>query len=320
MPTIELSDGRVIRDSSAIIDHFENEFDSQFTPSSPKQKAMSLLFNVIGSDGLLRPAVHFRWRFPENLPLVLSHFEELTPKDALKRFTVAGRVEQMQDACIKLGVTTDRIEFVESIYVRFLRKLNAHFELFPYLFGGKPSIGDFGLMGPMYAHLSRDIKPLTLMHEHGIHVLRWVERMNRSDPSFSAAHAPEENYLDNDEIPDTLLEILRHMAIDFVPETKATCDGLNEWIDSQSELVFGTTVERTIDGIANFYVEGTSMSSALLPYRFYLLKRLQDYVAESPAGVKQDLIQLLESVSMLEILETKLSRNIGRANNLEVWE
>jgi hypothetical protein len=158
------------------------------------------------------------------------------------------------------------------------------------------------------------------MHEHGIHVLRWVERMNRPDPSFSAAHAPEENYLDNDEIPDTLLEILRHMAIDFVPETKATCDELNEWIDSQSELVFGTTVERTIDGIANFYVEGTSMSSALLPYRFYLLKRLQDYVAESPAGVKKELIQLLESVSMLEILETKLSRNIGRANNLEVWE
>jgi len=320
MPTVELSDGKVIRDSAAIIDYFEAELASPFTPVTPKQKAVSLLFDVIGAEGLLRPAVHYRWRFPENLPLVLSHFDEIAPRNGPPQFTVAGRIEQMQQACIRLGVTEDRIELVESLYLRLLTKLNAHFELYPYLLGGKPSIGDFGLMGPMYAHLCRDIKPLTLMHEHGVHVLRWVERMNRPDPGFSAAHAPEEDFLGNDEIPDTLLEILRHIAIDFVPETRSACDVVNQWIDSQSELVSGTKVERSLGGNANFDVEGQRMSSVVMPFRFYLLKRLQDEIATSPAAVSQAVIQLLASVNMNELLEMTLTRGIGRAHNLEVWQ
>ncbi len=320
MPTVELSDGQVIRDSAAIITHFEAELGSPFIPDTPKQKVISLLFDVIGAEGLLRPAVHYRWRFPENLPLVLSHFEEITPKNGPPQFTVAGRIEQMQQACTKLGVTQDRIEFVESLYLRLLKKLDAHFERHPYLLGGKPSIGDFGLIGPMYAHLSRDIKPLTLMHEHGVHVLCWAERMNRPDPGFSPAHEPEEDFLCNDEIPETLLEILRHIALDFVPETQAACDVVNEWIDSRPELVSGTKVERSLGGDAIFDVEGKRMSSVVMPYRFYLLKRLQDEVATSPAAMKQELIQLLASVNMEELLDMTLTRGIGRAHNLEVWE
>ena len=91
MPTVELPDGQVIRDSAAILSHFEAETGSHFTPVTPKQKAISLLFDVIGSEGLLRPAIHYRWRYPENLPLVLSHFEEITPKNGAPQFTVASR-------------------------------------------------------------------------------------------------------------------------------------------------------------------------------------------------------------------------------------
>lgn len=320
MPTIELPDGEVIRDSAAIIRHFEIENASPFSPVTPKQKTISLLFDVIGSEGLLRPAVHYRWRFPENLPLVLSHFEELTPKSGPPQFTVAGRIAQMQQATTWLGASEDRIELVESLYLRFLKKLNAHFERYPYLLGGKPSIGDFSLMGPMYAHLSRDIKPLTLLHEHGVHVLRWVERMNRPDPGFSAAHGPEEDFLAKDEIPDTLLEVLRHIAIDFVPETQAACEEINKWIDSQSELKSGTTVERTLDGTATFNVEGKRMSSILIPFRFYLLQALQEAVATSPTTESQALIGLLASVHMDAVLNMRLTRGISRAHNLEVWQ
>ncbi|MDC0069416.1 glutathione S-transferase [Gammaproteobacteria bacterium] len=320
MPTVELSDGQVIRDSAAILSHFEAETGSPFTPVTPKQKAISLLFNVIGAEGLSRPAVHYRWRFPENLPLVLSHFEEITPKNGPPQFTVAGRIEQMEQGLLRLGISEDRIELVEGLYLRLLNKLNAHFERYPYLLGGKPSIGDFSLMGPMYSHLARDIKPLTLMHEHGVHVLRWTERMNRPDPGFSTAHAPEEDFLSNDEIPETLLEILRHFAIDFVPETRAACDVVNEWIGAHLEVVEGTKVERFLDGPAVFDIEGTRMSSIVMPFRFYQLKRLQDEVAASSASVREEVIQLLASVNMKELLGMTLTRDIGRAHNLEVWQ
>ena len=84
------------------------------------------------------------------------------------------------------------------------------------------------MIAPMYAHLGRYPKPLSLMHEHGVHVLRRVELMNRPDPDFSAANDTEEDFLGSDEIPETLLEILRHLAIDFVPETRAVREVINE--------------------------------------------------------------------------------------------
>ncbi len=56
VPTVELGDGTVIRDGAAIIDHFEVTSGHAFSPKSPKQRILSRLFDVIGSDGLLRPA------------------------------------------------------------------------------------------------------------------------------------------------------------------------------------------------------------------------------------------------------------------------
>jgi hypothetical protein len=63
MPTLELSDGRVIRDGAAIIDHFEEDEGHPFSPATPKQRFVSRLFDVIGAEGLLRPAMHYRWNF-----------------------------------------------------------------------------------------------------------------------------------------------------------------------------------------------------------------------------------------------------------------
>jgi glutathione S-transferase len=59
VPTVELGDGTVIRDGAAIIDHFEVTSGHAFSPKSPKQRILSRLFDVIGSDGLLRPALHY---------------------------------------------------------------------------------------------------------------------------------------------------------------------------------------------------------------------------------------------------------------------
>lgn len=318
MPTVELADGQVIRDSVAIVDHFEAQLSAPFTPATPKQHAISLLFDAIGAEGLMRPAMHYRWRYPENEPLLRFHFGEITPRDTPWQFTVEGRFERMKQACIDLGAPPDRIELVESLYLRLLEKLDAHFATVPYLLGGKPCTGDFGMIAPMYAHLGRDPKPLSLMHQHAINVLRWVERMHRPEPDLGALHARSEDYLDDDEVPQTLVDVLRHIAIDFVPETRAACALINDWIDQQSDLPVGTTVERTL-GMATFEVEGQNMTAAAQPFRFYVLKRLQDEVAQQSETQRRVVIRMLEAADMSELLEMKLTREIGRAGNLEVW-
>ena len=63
MPTIEFNDGTVIRDGVAILDYFEQLNDYEYSPRPPKQKIVSLLLDVIGAEGLLRPAMHYRWNY-----------------------------------------------------------------------------------------------------------------------------------------------------------------------------------------------------------------------------------------------------------------
>ena len=42
-----------------------------------------------------------------------------------------------------------------------------NFDAYPYLLGGKPSIGDFGMIAPLYGHLGRDAKPLAMSAGRG---------------------------------------------------------------------------------------------------------------------------------------------------------
>ena len=80
MPTIETADGMVVRDGAAIVEHFESLAGHPALPKTPRQRIVSLLLDAIGMEGLLRPAMHYRWNFPEeNLNFLGFHFASLAP-------------------------------------------------------------------------------------------------------------------------------------------------------------------------------------------------------------------------------------------------
>ena len=55
------------------------------------------------------------------------------------------------------------------------------------------------------------------------------------------------------------------------------------------------------------------------PYRFYLLERVQAAFAELGEPEQGQVLELLERCDMSPLLDVRLSRRIGRSNNLEVW-
>lgn len=67
---------------------------------------------------------------------------------------------------------------LEASYLEFLAELSAHLEQHAFMLGDKPSLADFGLMAPLYAHLGRDPLPHFLMKTKAPRVADWVERMN----------------------------------------------------------------------------------------------------------------------------------------------
>ncbi len=103
-----------------------------------------------------------------------------------------------------------------------------------------------------------------------------------------------------------------------MPETVAAAQTINAWIGEQDELVPGTPLERGL-GYARFDLRGMTISSLAQPYRFFRLKRAQDeYEAMGPEDRKA-LDAILASCNAAPLLEAKLTREIGRKDNREVW-
>ena len=323
IPTLVTPEGDVFRDGAAIIEHFEAANGRPCQPPCPRQQVISALFDVIGTDGLLRPAMHYRWNFPDdNLAFVRYHFLHSQRDVPEREEKTEAMMNRMRHAAMIFGVTEQSQPVVEALYLEYLDALNTHFECYPYLLGWRPCIGDFGLLAPMYAHLGRDPYPARLMQQRAPAVYRWVERMNREDQDVPEYFNAGNDFLANDEVPQTLLPVLKVLAEDFIPETLAAADLINNWLDQHQPEPGAVAVGRLAEalGTADFTVRGQKITALAQPHRFYLLQRVQDVFTQSPAEKQTEIGSLLERCGMERLLAASLNRRIARSENLEVWE
>ena len=101
-------EGQVIRDGAAIIEHFEAANGRPSLPLGAKQQIISALFDVIGTDGLLRPAMHYRWNFPEdNLAFVRYHFLHSQRDTPAREEKTEAMMDRMRHAAMVFGVTDE---------------------------------------------------------------------------------------------------------------------------------------------------------------------------------------------------------------------
>lgn len=322
IPTLVTPEGEVIRDGAAIIEHFESANDRPCLPPGPRQQIVSALFDVIGTDGLLRPAMHYRWNFPgDNLDFIRYHFLHSQRDLPQREEKTEAMMDRMRHAAMIFGVTDETRDLVESLYLEYLDALNKHFEHYPYLLGWRPCIGDFGLLAPMYAHLGRDPHPVRLMQQRATRVYRWVERMNRADQDAPEYFNAGTEFLAEDEVPETLLAVLRVLAEDFVPEGRAAAQHINAWLAENQPESGAPAVGRLAMamGTAEFTLRDKTITALAQPYRFFLLQRVQAIYESLDASDKPSVEEMLASCGMSDLLEIKLDRRMGRSDNLEVW-
>ncbi len=323
IPTLVTSSGEVIRDGAAIIEHFEAADDFPCRPVGPRQQVLSALLDVIGTDGLLRPAMHYRWNFPEeNLAFVRYHFLHSQRDVPAREEKTEAMMDRMRHAAMVFGVNEQTQDLVEALYLEVLDALEAHFSEYPYLLGWRPCLGDFGMLGPLYAHLGRDPYPARLMQQRAPRVYRWVERMNRADADVPEYFNPGDDFLPDDGVPDTLVAVLQVLAKDFVPETLAAADFINDWLAKHQPEAGLVAVGRLAEamGPTHFSLGDKTITALAQPHRFYLLQRVQDIHRALSGDAQGDVEKLLDDCGMTQILGATLTRRITRAGNLEVWE
>jgi glutathione S-transferase len=329
MPVLETPQGEVVQDTVDIIDHLETTIAPERSayPGTATQRVVAHLLDLFGGEGLLRPAMHYRWSFDEvNMPFISDELATaLAPAGDrdVREQVFAWASGALREAATAVGVTARSVPEIERSYLEFLALLNEHLEAAPYLLGGRPTIGDFGFMGPLYAHLARDPQPSLIMKRAAGRVWRWVERMN--SPSLDAGEYldyPQQLFAD-DEIPATLRALMAYIGEEHVAEMIAQVSFMDDWFAEHAEgsegEVFAYDVAKRFLGTVTFEWRRQEMSVGVVPYRVFMLQRLQDAFAACSERERHAVRGLFREVGLEPLLDARPRRRVARAGNREVW-
>jgi glutathione S-transferase len=330
IPVMKTPEGSIIQDGADIIDHLDGAGFSKNSiyPADPKLLTIAHLFELFGSHGLLRPAMHYRWNFDEvNLPFLRETFRDVLPSGLPKEAEDATFLHasgRMRKAAEVFGVNPQTKSQVEESYAQFLLLMERHLREHPFILGGHATIADYGLIGAMYAHLARDPVPLRLMQVSAPNVFRWVERMNMAEVFVDEAMAGSKGQLvTSDDLPESLLQLMRFIADDYLPEIAAHVERANNWLERHSEIETGSPTNnksmKSGMGLAPFEWRGATIETVIIPYRFYLLQRMQDAFDRQPQDDQSAVRTVFESTGLGSLFTLRTGRRIERQGNQEVW-
>lgn len=329
IPVLETPEGEVLQDTTAIIDHCEARHpDPAIVPPGPVQRVVAAFLDAFGSNYLLPLAMHYRWSYRDRQELFLrTEFARAIPHDAPyeERLEQAGRLMTRFAGMLgPLGVTPEAIPAMEADYAELLAALEAHFRIHPYLLGGRPSLADFGMMAPLYAHLARDPVPAFLMRTTAPQVARWTERMNTAaiaDPDY----AIEPAFPADDALPGTLEDMLGVAFAQWGPGLAADIAAVDAWAEAESDPPAGTVVARGGKRIVHpdvgpieYHWRGVTMRRASHVHSLWHLARAQDLADALEGGARERLHALLARTGGAEVLALRPRRRLARTDNVVV--
>jgi glutathione S-transferase len=278
MPVLVTPQGEWLQDTSHIIDVLEQRFpDAPIVPTTPRQKMAAYLIEAWADEYWLTSAMHYRWSYSENFtnlfqPEVGDNLLPFFPR-FIKNRAVTRVAKLLRSYLPSVGVVAGQHESIERWTLEQLDALDKHFSEHDYLLGSKPCIGDFGLIGPLYAHLGRDPYPARELIGKRPNLQAWVQRMMHPQPSKAG------NFLADDAIPETLLPLFKSVFADFWPQIKLT---LAEMQRTQAELKPGRGWARML-GMINVPMAAATLLIGARPFSVWMAQRAIDTFRALPS-------------------------------------
>ncbi|MCP4002798.1 MAG: glutathione S-transferase [bacterium] len=365
VPQLCAPDGTWVQDSSEIIDFCEVAHPQMaIVPDpaqAPRQCLTSYLIELLADEWMVVPGFWERWYFSED-GRELSHrgFNEQQWGAAIAA-GAPGEVRRAVGAAffenafgisesrtnprgvyaglVHLGVDERTEPAWQASQQQILELLELHFAKHDYALGGRPSLADYGLLAPLYAHLYRDAVPGFALRTHFPLVCEWVERTN-GEGALNARMYGQKLYsldeagqlvgreatsdgaawLESDEIPDTLLPLLGVFFEEMWPVLRDAMQVLTRFIASDMHRSDGELPGKTFTATPGFEAHQTGEGALtqefeiggvrgrrmVVPYQIWMLQRLERVLASctSTPDARERVTSLLAEIpNGLELLE-----------------
>lgn len=303
IPILLTPDGLTVQDTADIFDHIERvEAGPSAIPPGAAQKLVALLMELYADEWLVMPAMHYRWSYGE--PWILEELGRIaSPQGSREEKIRIGQItaERIKANVPKLGVTEETGSGIEAHYEGFLADFSAHLRRTPFLFGTRPSLGDFALFGPLYAPLYRDPALGEQMTKLAPLVVDWVERM--------LAIAPQSgDFLPDDTVPELLHPLLKRQMTEQLPVLIDTAAKLGEWASAQPK---GARAPRGL-GTHEFTIGGRRGERSVLSFSLWRLQRVLDHYNSLSGADRLRADQLLEAIGGRALASLALPRRLER--------
>ncbi|MGI9432729.1 MAG: glutathione S-transferase N-terminal domain-containing protein [Myxococcota bacterium] len=343
VPQLQAPDGTWIQDSSDIVDYCEAAHpDAPVVPdptSAPRQCLASYLIELLADEWVVVPAFWERWYFSED-GRAPSHraFNELQWGAVLaagmgatmRRGAGAGFFQTAMNIAharteprgvyaglVELGCDAETEHAWQASQHHLLGLLEAHFSEHDYALGGRPSLADYGLIGPLYAHLYRDAVSGFALRTHFPIVSEWVERTN-GESALNARKYGQSLYsvdasgtltprcatsdggawVENDTIPETLLPVLGVFFDEMWPVLRRSAEVLTAFIASDAHSAGGEVPGKTFTATPGFEehqrgegalthafeIRGVKGRRMVVPYQMWMLQRLERVLSACTAS------------------------------------
>jgi glutathione S-transferase len=229
IPLVVTPEGKGIQDSTPIIDQMEKLYpEPSIHPDDTVAGFISVLIEEFGDEWGNKWMFHYRWA---------RDVDQISSAGRIARMRGPKASEQEHEAFASKvrARMVDRVWFVgsnavtapqiEAGFLEMLGLLDNHLASRPYLFGGRPAFGDFGLWGQIY-QMWKDPTAGALIEGGAPRVLDWVHRMlwPKAEGAFEGWSTLE---------PTLMPILIRQVGRQFMPWTCANQKALAE---SQEEF------------------------------------------------------------------------------------
>ena len=181
VPAIASADGLWFRESTNMIDWFEEHYNNQpIHPSDPALAFLSKLVEDYADEWCWRSAMYWRWHDKDNAQYQGSRIGQDVFADWPIPTSWSGFIFRKRQQLVFMkgdGVTTQTEAVVRQQYFQLADAFTELLADQPFLLGNKPTLVDIGFMGPFFRHYFSDPFPASVMRSQYPAVLEWVARV-----------------------------------------------------------------------------------------------------------------------------------------------